>query len=107
MKTITSERNIVEVRNRNNGYTGYTLDDGTTRIFTLNEMKRIDLEELRSLSMAPGGDYILKNYLMINDKNALEYLDLNPEREDCETEFGVKLLIFWKVTKKNTLIFVI
>jgi hypothetical protein len=96
MKTVTSERNIVEVRNRNNGYTCYTLDDGTSRVFTLNEIKKIDLEELRSLSMAAGGDYILKNYLMINDKNALEYLDLNPEPEYFYTEKDIEDLLLNK-----------
>lgn len=96
MKTVTNERNIVEVTNRNNGFTGYTLDDGTTRIFNLNETKKIDLEELRALSMAVGGDYILRNYLIINDKTALEYLDLNPEPEYFYTETEIEDLLMNK-----------
>lgn len=96
MKTITDERNIVEVRNRNNGFTTYTIDGGITRTFNINEIKKIDLEELRELSMAPGGDYILKNYLIINDKTALDYLDLHPEPEYFYTETEIKDLLLNK-----------
>ena len=96
MKTVTSERNIVEVRNRNNGFTCYTLDDGTTRVFNLNESKKIDLEELRALAMTVGGDYILQNYLIINDRTALEYLDLNPEPEYFYTETEIEDLLLNK-----------
>lgn len=96
MKTITDERNIVEVRNRNNGFTTYTIDGGITRTFNINEIKKIDLEELRELSMAPGGDYILRNYLIINDKTALDYLDLHPEPEYFYTETEIKDLLLNK-----------
>ena len=96
MKTITNEKNIVEVRNRNNGFTTYTIDGGITRTFNINEIKKIDLEELRELAMAPGGDYILRNYLLINDKAALEYLDLHPEPEYFYTETEIKDLLLNK-----------
>ena len=96
MKTITNEKNIVEVRNRNNGFTTYTIDGGITRTFNINEIKKIDLEELRELAMAPGGDYILRNYLLINDKTALEYLDLHPEPEYFYTETEIKDLLLNK-----------
>lgn len=96
MKTITNEKNIVEVRNRNNGFTTYTIDGGITRTFNINEIKKIDLEELRELAMAPGGDYILRNYLLINDKTALDYLDLHPEPEYFYTETEIKDLLLNK-----------
>ena len=59
----------------------------------MKETKKIDLEELRELSTIPGGDFLLKNYLIINDKSALDYLELNPEPEYFYTEEEIKTLL--------------
>lgn len=93
MEERINKVHFVEVRNRNNGTTGYTLSNGVTRLFNLGETKKIDIEELREASTVPGGQYILENYLIINDKTALEYLDINPEPEYFYTEKEVKELL--------------
>lgn len=93
MEETVSKINYVEVKNRNNGTTGYTLSNGVTRIFNLGETKKIDIEELREASVVPGGQYILENYLIINDKSALDFLNINPEPEYFYTEKEIKELL--------------
>lgn len=93
METRTNETTFVEVRNRNNGYTGYVLPNGLVRNFTINQIRKIDIEELRELRDCDGGEYILRNYLVIKDKPALEYLDINPEPEYFYTDKEVKELL--------------
>ena len=78
------EQKLVNVTNRNNGFTGYTIPDtGITRTFNIDETKKIDIEELKQLQYIPGGDYLLKHFLVINDKSALEVLNM----EDVEPEY--------------------
>ena len=68
---------MVNVTNRNNGFTGYTIPDtGITRSFNIDETKKIDIEELKQLQYVPGGEYLLKHFLVINDKSALEVLNM-------------------------------
>ena len=75
---------MVNVTNRNNGFTGYTIPDtGITRSFNIDETKKIDIEELKQLQYVPGGEYLLKHFLVINDKSALEVLNM----EDVEPEY--------------------
>lgn len=90
-KTITT--NYVEVKNRNNGYTGYTLTSGVRRQFNIGETKKIDIEELKELSQMEGGEFLLRNYLIINDKPALEFLNINPEPEYWYDEPEIKKLL--------------
>lgn len=93
METRTSTVTYVTVKNRNNGYTSYILPNGVKRSFTIGQTRKIDLEELRELKDCDGGEYILKNYLIINDKAALDYLDLNPEPEYFYTEVEINKLL--------------
>lgn len=87
------KENLVEVTNRNNGTTGYTLSNGLHRSFNLGETKKISLDELNELVVTPGGEYLLQNYLMIKDKSALDFLNMNPEPEYYYTETEVKRLL--------------
>lgn len=93
MEEKITSKNYVEVTNRNNGTTGYTLSSGLHRDFNLNETKKIDIEELNELMVVPGGEYLLRNYLMIKDKSALEYLDIETEPEYFYTEAEIKKLL--------------
>ena len=87
-------KKIVEVRNRDSGYVGYSIRDlGIWRNFAPGEVKRIPLEELESLQYAPGGEYTLKHLLMINDKDALSVLNITTEPEYFYTETEVKELL--------------
>ena len=90
-KTFTT--NYVEVKNRNNGYTGYTLTSGVRRQFNIGETKKIDVEELKELNQMEAGEYLLRNYLIINDKPALEFLNINPEPEYWYDEPEVRQLL--------------
>ena len=93
MENRTTETTYVEVTNRNNGITGYTLNSGMERIFNINETKKIPLEELQEVEAMPGGEYLLRNYLMIKDKTALDYLNVEPEPEYFYTENEIKELL--------------
>lgn len=93
METKTTQVTYVTVTNRNNGTTGYTLDGGVRRQFAIGQSRKVDLEELRELSAVPGGEYILQNYLIINDKTALDYLNIVPEPEYFYTEKEIKDLL--------------
>ena len=93
MENRTTETTYVEVTNRNNGITGYTLNSGMERIFNINETKKVPLEELQEVEAMPGGEYLLRNYLMIKDKTALDYLNVEPEPEYFYTENEIKELL--------------
>lgn len=86
---------LVVVRNRNNGTTGYKIyDTGVRRRFAVGETKRIPLEELKALQYTPGGDYILKNLLIVENKGALEDLNMEVEPEYFYTEAKIKELLY-------------
>lgn len=85
------ENKVVIVRNRNNGTTGYVLpDSGVRRSFAPGETKKISLEELQSLQYAPGGDYILKHLLVVEDEDALDKLNMKVEPEYFYDEKKIK-----------------
>lgn len=85
-----AEEKMIKVRNRNAGSTGYDLENGGHRKFEYNETKIIPLSELQTLSYTPGGDYILRNCLVVEDKSALEALNLDVEPEYFYDEATVK-----------------
>lgn len=89
-----NEKTLVSVRNRNNGFTGYSIPDkGIWRNFAPGEVKKISLEELQQLQYQPGGDYTLENLLVIEDKEALEKLNMTVEPEYNYTEADIKNLL--------------
>ena len=90
---MADNEKMVQVKNRNVGSTGYTFENGFHRRFEHNEVKTIPLEELKQLSYIPGGEYILKNCLVINDKAALDVLNLNVEPEYFYSEEDVKKIL--------------
>ena len=74
----------VKVKNRSgNGIVGYTIPDmgNLRREFQDGEEKILTYEEIRKLSYIPGGSMILKDYLIIEDKDVLKELnyDIEPE----------------------------
>ena len=93
MEITTTTTQYVTVKNRNNGYTGYTLPNGVKKQFTIGQTRNIDINELKELRDCDGGEYILKNYLIIDDKTALDFLDLHPEPEYFYTENEIKELL--------------
>lgn len=88
-------KTIVTVVNRNNGTTGYSIPEmgGLTRIFASGESKQVEFEELRKLSYQPGGDYIIQNYLVIFNAEAVAELIGDVEPEYYYTEKDVEDLL--------------
>jgi len=86
---------MIKVTNRDNGHVGYTIPDlnNLTRTFTANETKEIPMIELRKLSYIPGGKMILRDYLVLDNKDAIEELLNGVEPEYFYTEEDVKNLL--------------
>ena len=85
---------IIEVKNRANGSVGYSIKDmGIWRSFSPGEIKKIPLDELKALQYAPGGEFTLRELLMVNDKDALSALNIVTEPEYFYTETEVKELL--------------
>ena len=63
----------IVVKNRLNVPIIYYIPDmGIRRQFQGREEKTLTFEEMRKLSYVPGGESIIKDYLIIKDKNAIE-----------------------------------
>lgn len=73
---MVEENRMIKVQNRDFGSVGYTIPDlnNLHRTFQPNEIKVISFDELFKLSQVPGGDYIIANYLIINDEEAVKEL---------------------------------
>lgn len=87
--------NVVDVTNRDSGVVGYLIPDtGVNRTFAQGETKKIPVEELKQLLYAPGGEYILKELLIVHDKDVLnEILNIETEPEYFYTEAEVRKLL--------------
>ena len=77
------ENKKIKVQNRDFGTVGYTIPDlnNLHRTFQPNEVKVITFDELFKLSQVPGGNYIISNYLIIHDEEAVKELlgEIEPE----------------------------
>lgn len=73
----------IKVKNRVNSTVVYIIPDmnNLRREFQAQEEKILTFEEMRKLSYTPGGDVLIKEYLVIKDKDALEALNLHVEPE--------------------------
>ena len=85
----------VKVTNRDNGSVGYSIPDlNIHRTFQPKESKEITAEELRKLSYLPGGDVIIRDYLIIhNSPELLKELLGEVEPEYYYSEEDVKTLL--------------
>ena len=84
----------VKVRNRSTGSIGYTIPDlGINRTFNHKEVKEVSFEELLKLTYIPGGEYILKHYLVVENAEARDELLGGVELEYSYTEEDVKRLL--------------
>lgn len=85
---------MIKVTNRDSGNVGYLIpDSGVHRSFAPGETKTVPLEELKQLQWVPGGDYMLKNLLIVNNKDALSALNMEVEPEYFYTEVEIKKLL--------------
>jgi hypothetical protein len=85
----------IKVRNKFDGTVGYTIPDlKLHKNFYPGETKEIAYDELESLTYAPGGMTILKEYLEILDKEAArELFHLDPEPEYFYSREDIKKLM--------------
>ena len=86
----------VKIVNRaGNGVVSYTIPDmgNLQRVFQDGEEKIITFEEVRKLSYIPGGMVLLNDYLVIEDKEVLEELNMTPEQEYFYTKEDIEQLM--------------
>jgi hypothetical protein len=89
-----AEQKMISVTNRDSGSVGYTIpDSGVRRTFEAGETKPIPFEELQQLQWIPGGEYLLKHLLIVNDQDALSALNMEVEPEYFYTEEDIKVLL--------------
>lgn len=86
---------LIKVKNRDNGTVGYTIPDMNNlhRNFQPQEEKSITFEELQKLSWIPGGDYLIKNFLIVENEDALNELVADVQPEYFYTEDDIKTLL--------------
>lgn len=81
------DKKVIAVQNRDFGSIGYSIPDlNLHREFQPNEIKYITFDELFKLVQVPGGEYIINNYLIIHDQEAIEELIGAVEPEYFYTE---------------------
>lgn len=86
---------LIKVRNRDNGIVGYTIPElgNLHRDFARGETKEITMNELRKLAWVSGGKELLKDYLVIENEEAVVELLGKVEPEYNYTEEDVKNLL--------------
>ena len=92
---MLDKNTLIKVTNRDNGSVGYSIPDlgNLKRRFEAGETKEVTMEELRKLSYTIGGSVILKEYLLIHNKEAVEELLGTVEPEYYYEEEDVKNLL--------------
>lgn len=94
MGNITDDT-LISVRNRCRGNTGYTLEN-IHRNFAYGETKKVPFKELRELTYIPGGQFALDNYLVVENQEALDLLNMTVEPEYFYSEDEIKDLLLYR-----------
>lgn len=93
---MENDNKMVRVTNRSRGTVGYTIPDmgNLQRFFAHGETKVVPMEEIRKLDWTPGGAVLLRDYLKIEDAEAVEEIlhDVEPEYNYTEKEIKEILL---------------
>ena len=93
---MLEKNTLIKVTNRGNGRVGYPIPDanGLRRLWHAKESKDIPMDELRKVMWTVGGSYLLKNTLIIENKEAIQELfSTEPEPEYYYTEEEIKQLL--------------
>lgn len=85
----------IKIKNATNSKVGYLIPDFNNlyRSFMPGESKEITYEELEKLSFVPGGETLLRNHLIIDNKEALASILGDVEPEYFYTEKDVRYLL--------------
>ena len=80
---MEDSRKVKVINRAGNGIVSYTIPDmgNLYRVFQDGEEKILTYEEIRKLSYIPGGEILLEEYLIIDDKEVLKELNFDPEPE--------------------------
>ena len=80
---MDDSKKIKVINRQGNGVVSYKIPDmgNLYRVFQSGEEKILTFEEIRKLSYVPGGQKLLDQYLIIDDKEALKELNMSPEPE--------------------------
>ena len=79
---MLDNKTIVKTTNRSNSVVVYSVEDlNVHRTYNPQETKEVTFEELKLLSYKTGGSILLENYLLMDNKEAVEELlgDVEPE----------------------------
>ena len=92
---MENDNKMVKVTNRSRGTVGYTIPDmgNLQRFFAHGETKVIPMEEIRKLDWTPGGAVLLRDYLKIEDADAVEEILHDVEPEYNYTEADIKEIL--------------
>ena len=92
---MEDNRKVKIINRAGNGVVSYTIPDmgNLQRVFQDGEEKVVTFEEVRKLSYIPGGMVLLNDYLVINDKQVLEELNMAPEQEYFYTKEDIERLM--------------
>ena len=72
---MIDKNKLIKVTNRSSGSVGYEIADlGVKRQFQPRETKEVTFEELEKLSFERGGEYELRNCLVLKDEEAIKAL---------------------------------
>ena len=92
---MENDNKMVKVTNRSRGTVGYTIPDmgNLQRFFAHGETKIVPMEEIRKLDWTPGGAVLLRDYLKIEDADAVEEILHDVEPEYNYTEQDIKEIL--------------
>ena len=95
---MVDKKKEIKITNRSDSLVGYTIPDlgnlhDVRRQFAPKETKTVLFEELEALMWTDGGDVLLKNYLLIQDEEALKELLPDTQPEYFYTRADVEKLI--------------
>jgi len=92
---MENDNKMVKVTNRSRGTVGYTIPDmgNLQRFFAHGETKVVPMEEIRKLDWTPGGAVLLRDYLKIEDAEAVEEILHDVEPEYNYTEADIKEIL--------------
>lgn len=93
MEEKISSVKMVSVTNRDNGEVFAKLSNNRIIDFNKGQTRKVPLDDLIEINSSAGGRVLLRDYLVIDDKEALELLELNPEPEYYYSEKEIRKLL--------------
>lgn len=92
---MVSKDKVIKVTNRFSGSVGYEIPDlnNLRRQYQSGETKEVTFEEIEKLFTLPGGERMIREYLVIDDVEAVEQLMHKVDQEYYYTKDDIKKLL--------------